>query len=82
MLVHPREQRRPRWATARGIVKLCEPQPVLRQLVKNWRLDLATVTPDIREPHVIGHDDHDIGLLSLGRRKRLGKSPRQREAKK
>ena len=30
------------------------------------RLDLATITPDIREPHVISHDDHDIRLFWLG----------------
>mgnify|MGYP000579923011 CR=1 FL=1 len=63
MLVHPRKQRGARWATARGIVKLREPQPVCRQLIERGRLDFTAVTADIREPHVISHNNDDVWLL-------------------
>ena len=82
VLIHPRQQRRPRRAAARGVVKLREPQPLRRQLVQHRRFDLTAVTTDIGKTHIIGHNDHDVGLLGLGRRKWLGKSTHHHEEKK
>ena len=66
MRVHAREQRRPRRATARHVVKLRKSNPICRQPIKRRCLDLAPVTTDIRKTHVIGHDQDNIWLLSSG----------------
>ncbi len=39
-----------------------EKQAVLRQPIEHRRLDFATVTADIRVPHVTSHDEHDVRL--------------------
>ena len=60
MCIQTGHQRRPRGATAGGIVKLRVPQAILRQLIKIGRLNFAAVTTDIRKTHVIGHDQNNV----------------------
>ena len=65
MRIQPRQQRRPRGAAAPGIVELTEPYTALRQPVKIRRLNLPAVAPEIREAHVIRHDEDDVGRCGL-----------------
>ena len=44
----------------RGVVELGEPQAVRRKLIEIRGLDLGAIAADIREPEVVGHDDHDV----------------------
>ena len=58
--VQPRHQAGPCRATAARVVELRETQSIGSQLVQSRRGDLASVTPDVRVPHVIGHDQDDV----------------------
>ena len=39
--------------------------PVGGEAVEVGRGDLAPVAPDVREPHVVGHDENDVGRGGL-----------------
>jgi hypothetical protein len=53
------------WPTAGGVVELGEAQTVLGQTVEMGCLDFPTVTTKIGIPHVISHDQQNIGWLGL-----------------
>ena len=54
----PRQQTRSCGAAAAGVVELGESQSVARELIDVGRLDLASITTQVRESHVV-HEDHD-----------------------
>jgi acid phosphatase family membrane protein YuiD len=64
MRVKSREQCRARGTTARRIVKLREPNALPGQTVQIRRLNLTAVTTDVRETHVVGHNQQDVRTLS------------------
>ena len=73
--VKPRQQARPRRAAPRRVVELGEAQPVRRQRIQVGRPHLPAVTSQVREPHVIRHDQENVRPLSL---RRLRRRARQR----
>ena len=73
MLVHPREQRCPRRAATRGIIKLRKAKPIRRQFIQRRRLNLTALATDVRKAHVVGHDDDDVWLLGCLQTHRLAK---------
>ena len=61
MRVKAGEEGSARWATACGVVKLGEPEPVSGKGVEVGRFDLATEATDVREADVVAEDDDDVG---------------------
>ena len=66
MVIETGQQRRTRWAAARTVVELRETNAFLRQFIDVGRIDFAAITTDVREAHVIGKDDNQIGPLRFG----------------
>lgn len=50
-------------AATSGVVELAETHPVSRELIDVRGLDFAPVAAEVREAHVIEHDDDHVGLL-------------------
>jgi hypothetical protein len=44
-------------------VKVGEPQPACRQLIKVWGPNFTAEASKIGIPHVIRHDHHDVGAI-------------------
>jgi hypothetical protein len=44
-------------------VKVGEPQPACRQLIKVWGSNFTAKAAKIGIPHVIRHDHHDVGAI-------------------
>jgi len=61
MRIKARHERGPRGAASRGIVELREAHAVRRKPVQVWRRDLASITTEIRKPHVIDQDHDHVG---------------------
>ena len=61
MLIHPRQQRSPRRAAAGRIVELRKPQSPPSQPIQIRSVDLPAITADVREAHVVRHDQDDVG---------------------
>ena len=69
VLIATGEQRGTRRATAPCVLELTESYAGIGQAVQMRRLDFAAVTPQIREAHVVAHDEYDIGWCRfLGRK--------------
>jgi len=49
-----------RAATGR-VVELRHPNPALREAVQSWCRRFTAVAGDVREAHVVGQDEHDVG---------------------
>jgi acyl-coenzyme A synthetase/AMP-(fatty) acid ligase len=56
----PGEESATRGPATRGVVELGETEPVPRQRVEVWRLNLAAIAAGIGISHVIGQDEDDI----------------------
>ena len=54
------EQSRPGRFALGTVIKLRKPQAAGGKPVEIRRLDLAAIATEIREPHVVDHDQHDI----------------------
>ena len=63
VLVNPGKQRSTLGTTATGVVKLGKAQAIGGKLVQNRRLDLTTITAEIRVAGIIGQDHNDIRLF-------------------
>ena len=61
--VQPRDQRGTRRAAAGVVVERAEAQTAGGEAVEHGRVDLAAVTADVGEAHVIRHRDDDVGPL-------------------
>ena len=59
----PRQEAGPGRAAAGGIVELAEAEALLGQAVEGRRTDFVAVAADVREAHVVGHDQEDVGLF-------------------
>ena len=57
------EDRRPGGAAPGGVVELGEADAVGGQTVETRGLDLAAVAADVGEPHVVVHDEQDVGSV-------------------
>ena len=73
---------RSRGATAGRVVKLRETEPAGSERVEVRRLNLAAVTADVGEAHVVTHDDDDAWFLGCDARSSRGNSRRQLSADK
>ena len=60
------DDRRPRRGALGIVVELGEPGALLRQCVDVRGPDFAAITADVRPPHVVAHDEDDIGLIRDG----------------
>ncbi len=60
------QQRRSRRPAAGRVIELREAETVFRQPIKVWRRDFAAIASRIREAHVVGEDNENVG--SPGRR--------------
>lgn len=63
MGVKARQQRCPRRAAAPRIIELGKAQPPRRQRIQVRRRNLRTIAPQVRKPHVVSQNHHDIRLL-------------------
>ncbi len=54
-----------RWPAAGRVVELREPQPACGQRVQVRRGNLAAVAAGIREAHIVGEDDDDVGTFGI-----------------
>ena len=61
MRIEPGEQSGSRRAASCCVVELREPQSAAGEPVEIRRGDLRTVAADVRETHVVGHDNDDVG---------------------
>ena len=59
--MQPGQQRHPRRVALARIVEPTKTQSALRQLVQVRRLDFSAIATEVGVPHVIYHDDNDIG---------------------
>src|SRR4051812_10733589 len=55
------EKRRARRPAAGRVVELRVADTVGRECIEVWRRDFPAVTPGIREAHVVGKKDHEVG---------------------
>ena len=62
------KQGRPRGTAARAVVELAESDAPLGQAVEVRRGDLRAVAADVREAHVVGHNQDDVGPSGLSGR--------------
>ena len=62
MLVETGQKGGPGWATPGGVVELGEPQTVLGKRIEVGSPDFPPVASDVRIAHVIGKNDHHVGL--------------------
>ncbi len=65
MRIQPRAERGARRTAARAVVHLAEPRAAGGQAVDVRRADLGSVVSRIREPHVVGQDQHDVRTAGL-----------------
>ena len=61
MRIKTGEQTRSCRAASSGVVKLRETQSAFRESIQRGRLNFTPITTDIGIPHVIRHDQNDIG---------------------
>jgi hypothetical protein len=62
MLVETGQKGGPGWATPGGVVELRETQTVPGQRIEVGRPDFSSEATDIRITHIVGENDHHIGL--------------------
>ncbi len=67
--VQPRQQRCPRRAAASAVVELREANALGREAVEMGGMDLPTIAADVGVAHIVGHDQHDVGLAARARRR-------------
>ena len=60
LMIKSRHQRNPRRPTLRRIVHLRVANPPLRQLIQMRRLNLRSITSQVRVPHIIDHHHEDV----------------------
>ena len=58
--VQARQQGGARRTTPRGVIELREPQSTRRECIQMRCRNLRAITTEVRKPHVIDQDDHDV----------------------
>ena len=84
MRMQPREQRRARGTASRRVVELGEAHAAPGERIQIRRRNLAAVTADVREPHVVRENDDDVGpgYFSGVHERRKTQKPRKETAQK
>ncbi len=78
VMVPPRDQAGACGRAECGRVEIAEPDAVVGQGVDPRRVDVGSVATELRESHVVQHDEHDVGRAL--RRRRYRRPPRLRVA--
>ena len=60
MRIETRQEARPRWAAASGVVKLSESQTVRGPCVQIGCMDFAPVATEVGKPHIVAEDDDEV----------------------
>jgi len=83
MLVKPGHQRGPGRTAASCVVKLRKAQPTGGKPVQIRRMNLTTITADIRISHIVSHNQDDIGPFdSISTQPGSTTAPRQRQCRR
>ena len=61
MVIPAREETGSSWRTQRRRVEVREPDSLGSHTVDHGSVDVGSVAPELREPHVVEYDQHDVG---------------------
>src|SRR4051812_24176856 len=64
MRIKSSHERSARGTATSRVVELRKPQSVRGELIEIGRLDFRPVTAEVRETHVVGHDENDVRTAS------------------